>query len=104
MALRLGKTSFLASLRRISSVKSNDVNFSLLAAVPPERQLSPAQLQLTSLGANWSWQLPVLEATRGAMTMVSSSAPPRNAAARAVRKELSPSRPAPWIQTRARGV
>src|ERR1035438_10129897 len=66
MALRLGKKSFFASLRRISSVKSNDVNFSLLVAVPPERQLSPAQLQLTSLGANWSRQLPVLEARRAA--------------------------------------
>src|ERR1019366_8302325 len=86
MALRLGKTSFFASLRRISSVKSNDVNFSLLVAVPPERQLSPVQLQVTSLGANWSRQLPVLDAMRGAMTMVSSSAPPRKAAARAVRK------------------
>src|ERR1035437_6980276 len=89
MALRLGKMSFFASLRRISSVKSNEVNFSWLVAVPPERQLSPAQLQLTSLGANWSRQLPALEARCGAMTMVSSSAPLRNAAARAVRQRAA---------------
>ena len=51
---------------------------------PPERQLSPPQLQLISFSASGSWQLPSAEATRGAMTMVSSSAPARKAAAVAV--------------------
>jgi len=44
IAFKFGKASFLASLRRISSTKSNDVSLSLLGGLPPERQLLPLQL------------------------------------------------------------
>ena len=67
-------------------MKSNDVRSLWLAATPPERQLSPPQLQLTSFSARTSRQLPSADATRGAMTIASSSAPARNAAAVAVAK------------------
>src|SRR5262245_7842333 len=87
IALRFGNVSLFASLRSTSSTKSNDVSLSALADVPPLRQLSPPQLQLTSLGSSLSRQLPPpADATRGAITIVSSSAPARNAAAREVRK------------------
>jgi hypothetical protein len=68
-------------------MKSYDVSSRLPAAMPPERQLSPEQLQLTSSDARVS-RHPLLssDAKRGATTMVSSSAPARNAAASAVRK------------------
>ena len=67
-------------------MKSNDVRLLSLAATPPDRQLSPTQLQLTSFGASWSWQRPSADAIRGAITTVSSSAFARNAAVVAVRK------------------
>ena len=75
-----------ASLRRIWSTKSNDVRAGFFGAEPPERQLSPVQLQLTSLASSVSWQLPSLDAIRGEITTVSSSARPRNAAVVAVVK------------------
>src|ERR1017187_783025 len=85
IALRLGNAFLDASLRRTSSVKSNDVILASPVAAPPERQIS--QGQLTSLGARTSRQLPpALEAKRGAITTVSSSAPATKAAAVALRK------------------
>jgi hypothetical protein len=75
-----------ASFFRIRSTKSNDVRSGWLAAVPPERQLSPVQLQLTSFAASVSRQLPAADATRGEITTESSSAPARNVAATAVEK------------------
>jgi len=57
-----------------------------LAAAPPDRQLSPVQLQLTSFGASVSWQLPAADAIRGEITTESSSRPARNAAETAVEK------------------
>jgi hypothetical protein len=68
-------------------MKSYDVRRGSLDATPPERQLSPPQLQLTSFAASSSRQpLPSLEANRGEITSESSSPPARNAAAKAVRK------------------
>jgi hypothetical protein len=61
-------------------MNSNDVRLGWLTEVPPERQLSPVQLQLTSFGASTSWQLPAFDAMRGEMTTESSSAPAMNAA------------------------
>ena len=78
----LGNVAFFASLRRISSTKSNEDRSGWLAAAPPERQLSPLQLQTTSFGSGLSWQAMMC----GAMTTASSSAPARKAAAVAVAK------------------
>jgi len=50
--------------------------------MPPERQLSPLQLHPTSFGSSLSLQA----VKRGAITIVSSSAPARNAAEAAVLK------------------
>ena len=56
-------------------------------ATPPERQLSPEQLQLISFAASVSVQpRPLLDAKRGEITIVSSKAPARKVAASAVRK------------------
>src|ERR1041385_8565626 len=66
MALRFGNASFLASLRNSSSMKSKEVSLSVLVDVPPLRQLSPPQLQLTSLASSLSRQLPEADAMRGA--------------------------------------
>jgi hypothetical protein len=57
-----------------------------LAAVPPDRQLSPVQLQLTSLVSSLSRQLPAADAILGEITTVSAIAPARKAAAVAVEK------------------
>ncbi len=87
MSLRFGNTSLRASLRNISSPKSKDVSASLPMATPPARQLTPEQVQLTSLAASASLHVsPLFAAKRGEMTMVSASAFPRKAAATAVRK------------------
>src|SRR6266849_2218316 len=95
--------SFRANRRKITSIKSYDVNSLLLAETPPDRQVSPEQLQLISFAARVSLHpRPSLDARRGAITIVSLSAPARNAAASPVRKELSASRPAPWTTTSAR--
>ena len=70
-------------------MKSYDVSLPSLyetSAAPPERQLSPLHGQLTSFGASLSWQPRSLDAKRGEMTIVFSSASARNAAASAVRK------------------
>src|SRR5262249_22223500 len=86
IAARLGNVFLLASFRRISSTKSNDVRSLFTGDTPPERQLSPPQLQLTSFVSSASRQLPSADAIRGAITIESSSAPARNAAVVAVRK------------------
>jgi hypothetical protein len=68
-------------------VKSNDVSWALPLAMPPDRQLSPLHGQFTSLAASVSLQpAPSLDANRGEMTIASSSAPARKAAASAVVK------------------
>src|SRR2546427_12663028 len=76
MALTFGKTLFFATDRTISSMKSNDERSGVVAAMPPERQLSPLQLQPTSFGSSLSLHA----VKRGAIPTVSSSAPARNAA------------------------
>src|SRR5258708_13559132 len=87
IVFNFGKTSFRASRRRISSIKSYEVSSLLLAETPPDRQLSPEQLQLISFAASVSLHpRPSLDAKRGAITIVSSSALARNAAASPVRK------------------
>src|SRR5881392_866911 len=87
IALRFGKFALFASARTIASIKSYDVSFGLLLATPPDRQLSPPHGQLTSLGASVSRQpVPLFDAMRGEITIVSLKAFARNAAARLVRK------------------
>jgi len=81
-----GKRLLFASFFRIASMKSNDERSLLPGAAPPERQLSPPQLQLISFSASASRQLPSADATRGAITIESSSAAARKAAAVAVWK------------------
>ncbi len=63
-------------------MRSNDESSGWLAALPPDRQLSPLQLQSTSFGSGLSMQAMMC----GAMTTVSSIAPSRKAAAIAVAK------------------
>ena len=67
-------------------MKPKEVRSGSLAAAPPERQLSPSQLQLTSCGSSLSLQSPWADRNVGAITMVSPSAPAMNAAPVAVRK------------------
>ena len=72
-------------MRRISSTKSKDVTAGWVIEGPPERQV--LQCQLISFSARASRHpVPSLLAMRGEMTSVFSSAPPRKAAAVAVRK------------------
>ena len=63
-------------------MKSNDERSGCVTAIPPERQLSPVQLQPTSFGCSLSLQA----VKRGEITTASSSAPARNAAAVTVLK------------------
>ncbi len=79
MLLRLGNVDLTASLRRISSTKSNDDSAGLSRAGPPVRQLV---CQTTSFGSARS----LASIMCGAITTVSSSAPARKAADIVVRK------------------
>src|SRR2546421_293033 len=84
---RFGKTAFRDSWRKIWSIKSYDVSLLLLVATPPERQLSPEQLQLISSAATVSRQPRLsFDAKRGAIMIVSSNALARKPAASALRK------------------
>ena len=67
-------------------MKSNDVSVGWLVEVPPDRQLSPRQLQLTSFAASLSLQPGSDETRCGEITTVSSMASPRKAAVIAVWK------------------
>src|SRR3954463_12891888 len=104
MARRLGNICLFASFFRIASMKSKDVRSLWLGGHHHERQLSPPQLQLTSFGASTSRQPPSADATRGAITTASSSAPARNAAAVAVAKYRSGLRLVPCTMINARRI
>src|SRR5262249_61978209 len=83
---RFVNPSFRARRRSMLTITSNDVTPAAFVATPPDRQLFPLQGQFVSFGASSSLQPLLLAAKRGAMTIVSSSAWPRNAAATAVVK------------------
>src|SRR5579871_6267239 len=80
--VRFGKTFLSASLRTISSTKSNDVIVEFDGDAPPERHEFWPSGHITSFAAGLSWAA----VKCGATTIVFSSAPARNAAAVLVSK------------------
>ena len=85
-------------------VPALDIKITLIET-PPDRQLSPLQLQLTSFCAIESRHpRPSFDANRGEITRVSPSASPRNAAATSFNKSDLPAAGGPETSTLCRSL